>query len=97
MPTFKEDELNNLRSLIRTRRTQVTARLNRLKARTGVDLRGSNEDPRRDLKVVAKYNKSQLLDYLAEMNAFMSRSVGYINRNATGIFNDVRTIHNLGR
>lgn len=75
---MSNDELANLRKLVRARRSAVTAKENRIKRRTGVDIRGTAEDPRRPVNVVTKYNRPQLNAYLKELNNFMSRSVGFV-------------------
>jgi hypothetical protein len=74
----KNDPLENLRNQVRARRNAVTAKENRIKKNTGVDLRGTKEDPRRPLEVVDKYNAKQLMSYLGDLNAFMSRNSGFV-------------------
>lgn len=75
---MSNSELESLRKEVRKRRSAVTAKENRIKRNTGVDIRGTKEDPRRPLDVVDKYNKTQLRNYLNKLNAFMNRSVGYV-------------------
>jgi hypothetical protein len=73
-----KDELKALRAFVKKRRNAVTAKENRIKRNTGVDIRNTAQDPRRPLTVVDKYNKSQLTKYLSDLESFMSRSVGYV-------------------
>lgn len=72
------DDLKRLRAMVRKRRNDVTAKENRIKRRTGVDIRDTKQDPRRPVNVVEKYNKRQLLSYFQELDAFMSRGNGYV-------------------
>jgi len=72
------DALKNLRAEVRKRRNAVTAKENRIKRNTGVDIRNTSQDPRRPVGVVERYNRQQLTKYLSELNSFMSRSVGYV-------------------
>lgn len=71
-------ELERLRELVRKRRGAVTAKIYRIRRNTGVDIADRPEDPRRDPSVVKKYNTRQLNKYLGELNAFQSRSVGFV-------------------
>lgn len=73
------NELERLRDLVRKRRGAVTGKISRIRRNTGVDIAGRPEDPRRDTKVIAKYNSRQLNKYLGELNAFQSRSVGFVS------------------
>ena len=70
------EELNNLRSEVRKRRSAVTRKLNRL-AKQGVDVQHV-PDPRRAPEVVARYTKLQLKNYQADLNIFMDRRVQYV-------------------
>jgi len=72
------DDLKKLRDAVRKRRNAVTAKENRIKRRTGVDIRGTNADPRRPLEVVNKYNRRQLQAYYNELDAFMDRGNGFV-------------------
>jgi hypothetical protein len=80
-----KDELENLRNVVRKKRSAVTAKENRIKRNTGVDIRGTSEDPRRPINVVDKYNKRQLLTYLSDLTNFMSRSSGFIKSASGGL------------
>lgn len=73
------DKLKNLRLEVRKRRSAVTAKENRIKRNTGVDIRNTREDPRRPVNVVNRYNARQLNTYLADLNSFMSRSTGFVS------------------
>jgi len=70
--------LDSLRSEVRKRRVAVTNKENRIKRTTGVDVRGTAADPRRDTKVVDRYTQRQLNSYLLELNAFMDRGNGFV-------------------
>lgn len=72
------DRLKNLRAEVRKRRSAVTAKENRIKRNTGVDVKDTPLDPRRPTNVVAKYNEPQLRKYLNELNAFMARDNGFV-------------------
>ncbi len=72
------DNLENLRKIVRKRRSAVTAKENRIKRNTGVDIRGTDQDPRRPIGVVDKYNQKQLTTYLGDLDRFMTRNNGFI-------------------
>lgn len=72
------NEVDRLRELVRKRRSAVTGKIARIRRNTGVDIAGHDEDPRRPVAVIKKYNSRQLNKYLGELNAFQSRSVGYV-------------------
>ena len=76
--------IDDLRAEVRKRRAAVTAKENRIKRNTGVDLKGTREDPRRDPKVIKKYNSNQLRAYLKELNNFMLRENGYVPDSSGG-------------
>ena len=77
-------DIDNLRAEVRKRRAAVTAKTNRIRRNTGIDLKGSKEDPRRDPKVIKKYNSNQLRTYLRELNNFMLRENGYVPDSSGG-------------
>lgn len=70
--------LEDLRAAVRKRRSQVTAKENRIKRNTGVDLRDTPSDPRRPVNVVRRYSARQLNAYLRELNTFMLRDNGFV-------------------
>lgn len=72
------NELERLREMVRKRRSAVTAKIARIRRNTGVDITGRSEDPRRATDAIKRYNVRQLNNYLGELNAFQSRSVGYV-------------------
>jgi hypothetical protein len=72
------DELRRLRDEVRKRRSAVTAKVGRIRRNTGVDVTGTNEDPRRPPKVINKYSAPQLKKYLNDLNAFQDRGVGFV-------------------
>lgn len=72
------NELERLREMARKRRSAVTAKIGRIRRNTGVDIAGNPDDPRRPANVVKRYNSRQLNKYIAELNAFQSRDVGYV-------------------
>lgn len=72
------NELDRLRQEVRATRGRVTAKIARIRRNTGVDVGGTIEDPRRPLAVVKKYNTAQLHSYLNKLEAFQSRSVGFV-------------------
>jgi hypothetical protein len=78
-------EVQRLRDEVRKRRSDVTSKIGRIRRNTGVDVAGTNEDPRRDPKVISRYSKPQLAKYLADLNAFQSRGVGFVAGNRGAI------------
>lgn len=74
----RKSPLDGLRSEVRKRRGQVTAKENRIKRNTGVDVRGTAADPRRPVNAVERMNTAQLNSYKRELDAFMSRSNGFV-------------------
>lgn len=72
------NELERLREIARSRRSAVTSKIARIRRNTGVDVTGKPDDPRRPVEVVKRYNSRQLNNYIAELNAFQSRSVGFV-------------------
>lgn len=72
------NDVEALRNLVRKRRSAVTAKETRILKNTGIDIKGTKEDPRLPPSVVNRYNRAQLNSYLGRLNAFMSRSNGYI-------------------
>ena len=77
--------IDDLRKEVRKRRAAVTAKENRIRRNTGVDIKGSKADPRRDPKVINKYNARQLNSYLKELNNFMLRENGYVPDSSGGL------------
>ena len=76
--------IDDLREEVRKRRAAVTAKANRIRRNTGIDLKGTREDPRRDPKVIKKYNSNQLRSYLRDLNNFMLRENGYVPDSSGG-------------
>lgn len=72
------NDLAKLRAEVRKRRSAVTAKENRIKRNTGVDLRDTAQDPRRPTKTVDRLNTPQLKSYLKELDSFMSRDNGFV-------------------
>lgn len=79
------NDIKLLREMVRKRRGAVTSKENRIRRNTGIELQGTQDDPRRPPSVVNKYNSRQLNSYLAELNAFMNRGNGFIP-DASGSF-----------
>lgn len=73
-----DNDIQFLREQVKKRRAAVTAKENRIRRNTGVEIAGTPEDPRRPPSVIAKYNARQLNNYLGDLNSFMSRGNGYI-------------------
>lgn len=76
--------IEELRLEVRKRRSAVTAKENRIYRNTGIDLKNTNEDPRRAPSVIKKYNTNQLNNYLTDLNNFMMRENGYIADSSGG-------------
>lgn len=69
-------ELSDLRAEVSRRRAAATAKVRRLRAK-GIEVEGTNYDPRRSPDASKRYTKAQLNRYLTELNAFTSRSTQY--------------------
>ncbi len=69
-------EISDLRAEVSRRRAAATAKVRRLRAK-GVEVEGTNYDPRRSPEVTKRYTKAQLNRYLTELNAFTSRTTQY--------------------
>lgn len=78
-------DLDRLRERVRKRRADVTAKERRILINTGVDIKGTKEDPRRPPSVIKRYNSTQLRKYLNQLDAFMSRSNGYVPDSSGGL------------
>lgn len=70
--------LDDLRAIVRKKRAAVTAKENRIKRNTGVDLKGTKDDPRRPPSIIKKYNETQLKSYLKNLDNFLRRDNGYV-------------------
>lgn len=77
-------DIDDLRAQVRKRRSAVTNKENRIFNNTGVKIANTQEDPRRALGVVKKYNTTQLNNYLKDLNAFMQRGNGYVPDSSGG-------------
>lgn len=75
---MSNDDLNNLRAVVRKRRAAVSNKIYRIRISTGVDVAGHPDDPRRPPAVIKKYNKAQLSTYLRDLNSFMARDNQYV-------------------
>lgn len=76
--------IDNLRNDVRKRRAAVTNKERRIFNNTGIDLKGTKEDPRRPPSVIKKYNVTQLNSYLADLDNFMRRDNGYVPDSSGG-------------
>jgi hypothetical protein len=68
--------LNELRAEARRRQQAANAKVRRLRAK-GVEVEGTNYDPRRDISRINRYTRQQLTNYIGELNAFTSRGNQY--------------------
>lgn len=73
-----DSELDALREEVKRRRKAATNKISRMRRAKGVDIGGTDLDPRRDIKVIKRYNRTQLANYLKEINHFQSREVGFV-------------------
>lgn len=71
------DDVKRLREQVRKRRAAATAKIARMRRNNGIDLSGTEIDPRRAIKNPSRYNAKQLNTYLSELNGFMSREVNF--------------------
>lgn len=72
------ESLEEARARVAGRARAATRKVSRLKRATGVEISGSAVDPRRDPKLVAKYNRRQLAAYERDLNSFVSRRTQYV-------------------
>ena len=72
----RKSELQQLRQQVRLEHRRATAKASRLRAR-GVEVGGTNYDPRRDLSNVKRYTKKQLETYSSQLRNFNSRQTTY--------------------
>lgn len=71
-------ELDRLRAEAKRRRAAATKKIARMRREKGVDITGTQYDPRRNAKLLDKYNSTQVRAYLRALDAFQSRNVGYV-------------------
>lgn len=74
-----DHELDELRSLARSRHKAATRKISRIRNTTGLSLSGSKNDPRRELGKIRGYTKSQLRTYIGQLNDFNSRNVQFVS------------------
>lgn len=72
------DEVRRLREEVRKRRAAATAKISRTRRVHGADIAGTSVDPRRDPKVINKYNAAQLRAYLGKIESFMDRKIQFV-------------------
>lgn len=70
-------EVGKLRAEVLKKHRAATSKISRLRNVKGVEIGGTKNDPRRDVKRVKAYNTSQLNNYLADLNNFTSRSTNF--------------------
>lgn len=70
-------ELNELRSLVLSRQSDVTRKINNY-SNKGVNLTGTNFDPRANAERVARMTRKQLNELNKGLNSFMSRSNQFV-------------------
>ena len=71
-----DTELQALRALAARKHRAATSKVSRLTSK-GADVSGSKFDPRRSLKTVRRYNKTQIKAYIAKLETFSNRSVQF--------------------
>lgn len=77
------DDVAGLRKMVRARQRAANNKVSRYKA-NNVNIGKSEHDPRRNLKTIDKYNKTQLKSYLKQLNSFVDRSTQFV-RGARGV------------
>lgn len=70
-------DINELRAEVRRRQRAANKKVSRLKAR-GVQLGGTEFDPRREARNIGRYNTAQLKSYLSDLNKFTSRENAFV-------------------
>lgn len=69
--------LDDLRKEVEIKRRRATSKVSRLRSK-GVEITKSDYDPRRNPKVEKRYTEKQLRSYIAELDAFNSRTNQYV-------------------
>lgn len=72
------NELERLREEARKTRAKVTGKIGRIRRNTGVEIKGTREDPRKNPSEVKYMNRPQLRRYLNDLNSFLARDNQYI-------------------
>ena len=70
--------LQELRKLVRARHRAATKKISRMNRVVGVEVSGSKDDPRRNLKFVDKYTRAQLNKYLKQLDTFVDRKTQFV-------------------
>lgn len=70
--------LAEMRALAHRMHRNATKKISRNNAKRGADIRGTQYDPRRDLRKVKKYNRIQLKAYIRSLQNFNSRRTQFV-------------------
>lgn len=73
-----KSEIEELRTVARSRHKAVTAKINRIRKSAEVEVGGSKYDPRRDVAKIGRYNTRQLQDYISQLNGFTDRKTQFV-------------------
>ena len=76
MPT---NDLNKLRAEAIRKRKAASAKIARLRNSKGVEITGTEYDPRKPADVLRRYNRRQLVNYLANLAKFTDRQTSFVN------------------
>jgi len=73
------EELESLRQLARKRHRAVTQKVSRIKAKEGITLTGTKDDPRKDPQSFKRMNAIQLRAHIAKQETFISRETQFVS------------------
>ena len=77
-------DVNDFRKAVARKRASVTSKISRFR-KSGIELAGTEHDPRRDTERTKRYNSRQLQSYLGKLNEFMSRGTQFHTGSQGGI------------
>lgn len=72
------DDINSLRREVERMRRAATRKVSRIKTRHGVNVTGTEFDPRRGTQLHERYTAAQLTAYKARLESFLSRQNQYV-------------------
>lgn len=72
------EELRSLRAMANRRHRAATRKISRLKTDVGVNVSGTNVDPRRNRANIKNYTEKQLRSYIRQLDTFTSRKTQYV-------------------
>jgi len=73
-----DNELQRLRAELRKRRNAATAKINRIRKSTGINLEGTQHDPRPKPESIARYTKAQVRAQMRKIDSFTNRDTAFV-------------------